>query len=212
MGSLKRWLFLGAFWSLGAGGVLAEDALSAPFSLKWGDGPGRLIQWASATGLDQVIKVPAAEPRLRIFSVSAAGGSLPGHDASTVECRFRDGALFEVAVHYTYPGKSAVEVRDRFVVLKNLLAKRHGKFVARAPKTIGPVWGIRTTQSSFRNDLPGGYFLLLAKTEVADVERGDEAVRFSVVYHKNLPAPVEVRRGAEGEGVRPAGVEKRVKP
>lgn len=213
MGVTKRFLFGGLLWSLSVGGTLAEAALRPPFSLKWGDDPLRLSNWARSAGLDQVIKIPGAEPRLRILSVVAPKGqTLPQHDASTVEARFRDGSLFEVAVHYTYPGHSAVKVRERFLVLKNLLAKRHGEFAARPPKVTGPVEGVSTTLSSFRNDLPGGYFLLLAMTEVVDVDRGVESVRFSVIYHWKPARPVEVRRDAGADGVRPAGIEKQVKP
>ena len=43
--------------------------------------------------------------------VKVPKGTLPDHAASSVEARFADGRLFEVAVHYTFPGRATNDER-----------------------------------------------------------------------------------------------------
>ena len=106
----------------------AAEPLQPPFGLSWGDSPTRLVDWAMRTKLDQTVKAPADQPRLKVLLVSPVRGTLPGHDATTLEARFMDGKLFEVALHYTYPGRNSAFVRAQFAELrKKLKNERKGK-------------------------------------------------------------------------------------
>lgn len=56
----------------------AAEPLQPPFGLSWGDSPTRLVDWAMRTKLDQTVKAPADQPRLKVLLVSPARGTLPG--------------------------------------------------------------------------------------------------------------------------------------
>ena len=163
----------------------AAEALPPPFGLAWGDSPTRLVDWAVRTKLDQTVKAPAEKPRLKILMISAAKGALPGHDASVLEARFMDGQLFEVALHYSYPGRKADFVRGQFVELKGILTRRHGAFKPSGNLRDSPRDGIITRSTAYQNEPATKRSLLLVLTEVTDAKRGDAAARFSVVYHSD---------------------------
>lgn len=161
----------------------AGEPLPPPFALSWGDSPARLSDWALRTHLDQTVKSLAGQPRLKIHLFSSAEGSLPEHDASTLEARFIEGRLFEVALHYTYPGRDADFVRARFAELKKILTTRHGAFKPGGKKQDVPRGGIVTRSTAYRFEPAGNRQLLLVLTEVRDAQRGDSSARFSAVYH-----------------------------
>lgn len=167
----------------GFSGLYGAEPLQPPFGLSWGDSPTRLVDWAVRTKLDQVIKAPADRPRLKVLMVSPAKGTLPGHDATTLEARFMDGELFEVALHYNYPGKNALFVRTRFAALKKILTQRHGPFKLGARGRDEPRDGITTRSTAYQIEPAPGRNLMLVLTEVSDSKRADSSARFSVVYH-----------------------------
>ncbi len=162
----------------------AAEPLPPPFGLNWGDAPTLLVDWAVRTKLDQLVKAPADQPRLKILMITAAKGNLPGHEASTLEARFMDGRLFEVAIHYTYPGKKADFVRGQFVELKGILTRRHGSFKPSGDSRERRD-GILVRSTAYRNGPTANRSLMLVLTEVADEKRGDAAARFTVVYHNS---------------------------
>ena len=165
-----------------AGAVRAGEPLPPPLELNWGDSPNWLVGWADRYGLDKNVRAPGKEPRLTILKVGKAKGPLPGHEATSVEARFIDGRLFEVTVHYTYPGRSIDFVKGRFLELKSGLTVRHGKFRFNGKKKPVVRDGISTSSEAYHLEAGEGRMLLLAVTEVKDVTRGDSAARFSVVY------------------------------
>lgn len=163
-------------------GARGGEPLSPPLDLKWGDSPSWLVGWADRHGMDKNVKAPGSNKRLTILEVGPEAGSLPGHEATSVEARFMDGRLFEVAVHYTYPGRSSDFVKGRFLELKSGLTVRHGKFRFNGKKKPLVKDGIATSSEAWHLEAGEGRMLLLAVTEVKDVKRGDSAGRFSVVY------------------------------
>lgn len=162
--------------------VQAGEPLAPPLELKWGDSPSWLVGWADRYGLDKNVRAPGNNPRLTILEVGKAKGPLPGHEATSVEARFIDGRLFEVAVHYTYPGRTSDFVKGRFLELKTGLTVRHGKFRLNGKKKPLVKDGIATSSEAYHLEAGEGRMLLLAVTEVTDVKRGDSSARFSVVY------------------------------
>ena len=165
--------------------LCAADPLQPPFGLSWGDSPTRLVDWATRTKLDQTVKAPADQPRLKILLVSPAKGTLPGHDATTLEARFMDGKLFEVALHYTYPGRTSTFVRAQFAELKKILSHRHGPLQLGAKTREEPLDGVVTRSTAYQIDPAPGSNLMLVMTQVSDAKRGDQSARFSVVYHND---------------------------
>ena len=161
---------------------VAAEPLPPPLDLQWGGSPARLMALADRFGMDKTVRTPGKEPRITILEVGPEKGSLPGHDASGVEARFLGGKLYEVAVHYTYPGRKTDFVKARFVELKKGLTARYGRFQFDGErKSVAD--GISTKSESYHIRMADGRTLLLAVTEVKDVKRGDSAARFSVVYH-----------------------------
>ncbi len=161
----------------------AAEPLQPPFGLSWGDSPTRLLDWAMRTKLDQTVKAPADQPRLKVLLVSPARGTLPGHDATTLEARFMDGKLFEVALHYTYPGRKSAFVRAQFAELRKILSHRHGPLQMGAKTREEPLDGVVTRSTAYQIEPAPGSNLMLVMTEVTDAKRGDKSARFSVVYH-----------------------------
>ena len=182
---VRTFLICGFLALHGVSVLCAADPLQPPFGLSWGDSPTRLVDWATRTKLDQTVKAPAEQPRVKILRVTPAKGTLPGHDATTLEARFMDGKLFEVALHYTYPGRTSTFVRAQFAELKRILAHRHGPLQLGAKTRGEPLDGVATRSTAYQIDPAPGSSLMLVMTEVSDTKRGDQSARFSVVYHNN---------------------------
>lgn len=184
-------------------GALAQEALPPPFDLRWGDTPARLLAWADDLKLDKIWKEPGDEPGLKILMIQPRNGSLPDHDASMVEARFRDGRLFEVGVHYTFPGSEVEFVRANFVELRKTLALRHGQFRSGGVKREID-GGVAVKSEAFRVTPAKNRSLVLAITEVRDEKRQDAAAKFTVVYHNGDirkavgPPEIDQRLGAGG--------------
>lgn len=132
--------------------------------------------------MDKLVRTPGKQPRMTIVKIGPETGTLPGHQASAVEARFIGGRLYEVTVHYTYPGKSTDFVKARFVELKKTLSARHGRLQFNGERKTRED-GVLTTSESYHVNVANGRMLLLAVTEVKDMKRGDSAARFSVLYH-----------------------------
>ena len=161
----------------------ATEPLQPPFGLSWGDSPTGLVEWAVRTSLDQTVKAPAAQPRLKILIVAPAEGTLPGHEATALEARFMEGKLFEVALHYTYPGRESSFVQGQFAELKKILTRRHGPLQIGAKTREKPREGVLTRSTAYQLEPAAGRSLMLVLTEVSDAKRGDSSARFSVIYH-----------------------------
>ena len=177
--------------------------LAPPFGLSWGGAPGRLVDWAKRFELDLLVKAPGKEPDVSILLITPETGSLPDHEASMLEARFIGGKLFEVGVHYTYPGQRSEFVQGRSVEMKRLLTVTHGEFkLSGRQKDVKD--GITTTSEAYHLEPEPGYLLMLARTVVTDTKRGDTATRFSVVYHSDRVLRAERdRASATREGPEP---------
>ncbi|NNC89853.1 MAG: hypothetical protein HKN82_15455 [Akkermansiaceae bacterium] len=151
------------------------------------------MAWADKQQLDKTWKEPGDDPALTILTISGPDGHLPDHAAAALEARFTDGRLFEVAVHYRFPGRSPDFVRARFVTLKKELSLRHGGF--RPGGTRRNVDDGLVIKSEAHRITPAeDRGLVLAYTEVRDEKRGDAAAEFSLLYHngsvaKRKPTP-----------------------
>lgn len=164
--------------------VLPGEAgeLSPPFGLEWGGSPARLVDWAKKSELDLLVKSPGDDPEKSILMITPPEGALPGHEATSLEARFQEARLFEVGVHYAYPGRGVDFIESRFIELKRLLSVKHGQFkLAARQKDVKD--GISTTSEAYHLKPAPGYLLILARTVVVDTKRNDKAMRFSVVYH-----------------------------
>lgn len=159
----------------------AAPAVDPPFNLQWGEPPGGLVDWAARYELDVLVKAPGDRPRIKVLVVAPREGTLPNHESTSLEAHFIDGRLFEVSVHYSYPGKAPAHVRGRHDVLRDLLAKRYGPLRFNGRKN-GTRDGITTSSEAWQVEPRPGNVLLLAFTEVKDAKRGDAAARFSLLY------------------------------
>jgi hypothetical protein len=179
LGRAAKWTALLLLAAARCGGA---EPLPPPLELQWGGSPTRLMALADRFGMDKTVRTPGKEPRIMILQVGPEKGSIPGHEASMVEARFIGGRLYEVAVHYTYPGRKTDFVKARFIALKKGLTAHYGRFQFDGEKkTVAD--GITRKSESYHLQVADGRMLLLAITEVKDVKRGDSAATFSVVYH-----------------------------
>jgi hypothetical protein len=158
--------------------------IDPPFSLKWGEPPAGLISWAERYKLDVLVKAPGDRERINILVISPRTGTLPDHDSTSLEAHFIDGRLFEVSVHYTYPGQKPAHVRERFSVLRRMLTERFGPMTFNGRKR-AKADGISTESEAFHVEPKPGHVVLLAFTEVRDVKRGDAAARYSLLFHND---------------------------
>lgn len=162
--------------------VAQAGVIQPPFGLHWGDSPGGLIDWAARFKLDVLVKALGDRPRQKSLIISPREGTLPEHESTSLEAHFIDGRLFEVSVHYTYPGKKTDFVKGRYFALKNLLTKHHGPLAFNGRKKEA-AQGIETISEAYHVEPRPGNLLLLAMTEVRDIKRGDSGARFSLLYH-----------------------------
>ena len=92
-----------------------------------------------------------------------------------------DGKLFEVALHYTYPGRNSVFVRAQFAELRKILSHRHGPLQMGAKTREELLDGVISRSTAYQIEPAPGSNLMLVMTEVTDAKRGDKSARFSVV-------------------------------
>jgi hypothetical protein len=182
-GLLALWVMISLMVGLGTVGAQtpAPQAVDPPFGLKWGAPPAGLVDWAARFKLDVLVKALGDRPRQQILIISARKGSLPSHESTSLEAHFVDGRLFEVSVHYTYPGKSTDFVRARHDALKALLSKKFGPLKFNGSKKSSSD-GIATVSEASHAEVGEGIMVMLALTEVRDTKRGDAAARFTLLY------------------------------
>jgi hypothetical protein len=162
----------------------AQSVLEAPFGLRWGDSPEKLVAWATRHSLDINIFLPGDQPALRILRISPRKGFLPDTKAGVVEARFHTGHLYEVTVHYADPEASADIMEDRFLKLKKQVSVEYGALTAnQQQRTVDDQFATRTL--SFHREPVKGLFLLLAFTEVEDLLRKSSDARFSLLYRND---------------------------
>jgi len=180
-----------ALWSVPALHASAQGVLEPPYGLKWGDSPEKLIDWASRHALDVTISLPGDQPALRVVTVKARNGQLPGSRESAIEGRFLSGHLIELTDHYHDPEASSDLMEDRFQKLKRQLAGEYGALTAnQQQRTVEDQFATKT--QSFHREPVKGLFLMLACTEVEDLLRKSKEIRFSLMYRNdNLRAEIE---------------------
>ncbi|WP_411826620.1 hypothetical protein [Luteolibacter sp. AS25] len=109
---------------------------------------------------------------------------MPGSFSSAVEGKFLNGGLFEMTVHYTDPGATALEMEERFEKLRTNLTTEYGTFRPnQQQKTVDD--GFVTMTQSFHKEPIRGVLLLIAWTEVEDRLRKDRKARFSLIYRND---------------------------
>lgn len=185
---------MGGWLLLLAGQGVADEALPLPLELQWGGNPTRLMALADRFGMDKTVKTPGKDPRRMIVEVGPEKGSLPGHEATSLEARFIGGKLYQLTVHYTYPGRKTDFVRARFLELKKGLSLRHGKFRFDSEDK-SAADGITTLSESYHIAMAEGRMLMLALTEYRDEKRADSNARFSVIYHNETVLNEAVPKG-----------------
>jgi hypothetical protein len=179
-------------WAVGlAGGLRGQALLEPPFGLLWGDSPEKLIAWAGRHSLDVTIRMPGAQPALRVVRIEPKSGFLPDTRANAVEGRFLNGGMYELTIHYADPEASADLTLSRFEELRKEIGTKHGALTAnREERTVADQFATRTR--AFHREPVKGLFLLLALTEVEDLLRKTTEARFSLVYRNdNLRAELE---------------------
>jgi hypothetical protein len=186
----------GAALLMFTGGRLGAQALvEPPFGLRWGDSPGKLIDWAARHALDVTITLPGSQPGLRIIRIAPRKGPLPETKAGAVEGRFIGGKLYELTVHYFDPEASAELMETRFDELRRQLTKEHGAFLAdQQQRSVEDQFATRT--ESFHREPVKGLFLLLAYTELEDLMRKSKDARFAIIY-RNDNLKIELLKGLD---------------
>ena len=176
-----RWIWPVVALLLAMGHARAQAILKPPFGLHWGDSPEKLITWASRQALDVALSLPGDQPALRILKIEPRRGFLPESKAGAVECRFLDGKLYELTVHYFDREASADLMESRFNELRKQLALEHGPLIANRQQRLVEDQFVTRTQAFHREPVKG-LFLLLAFTEVEDLLRKTRDARFSLIY------------------------------
>jgi len=184
---MKCWLMI-VMSLLSSECLTAQAILAPPFGLQWGDRPDRVLDWAEAKKLDVDIKLPGAQPAIQSIRVSAARGSLPGHQAYVLEARYHWGKLFEVTLHYGAPGMKPAGVKAAFNRLKVAMTVKHG-VMAPNNKQEKKEDGFIRRSVSYHVEPVAGLLLLMGLTEVEDTLRKKQSVRFSLLYRNQNIIP-----------------------
>jgi len=166
----------------------AQAILSPPFGLQWGDTPDKVLDWAEQKKLDVTIEMKGAQPELRIIRIASHLGPLPEHLAYALETRYHWGKLFEVTVHYGAPGMKPDRVRADFDKLKKAMTAKHGAFTPNNKQEKEQDGFIRRSVS-YHVEPVRGLLLLLGLTEVEDLQRKKQSVRFSLLYRNQNIIP-----------------------
>jgi len=183
-GRFRIWTGWIAMLWLAVGQAPAQDLLSPPFGLHWGDSPEKLLAWAARQALDVTLTQPGDQPGLRILRIEPRTGFLPETQAGAVEGRFLSGKLYELTVHYFDREASADLMEARFEDLRKQLAAEHGPLLTnQQQRRVEEQFVTRTL--SFHREPVKGLFLLLAFTEVEDLLRKSKEARFSLIYRND---------------------------
>lgn len=181
---------------LGVSAAHAQTIIQPPFGLRWGDTPEKLISWSSKHSLDLNIFLPGDQQGLRVISVKAKTGNLPGSLSSSVEGKFLNGGLYEMTVHYSDPRATPIVMEQRFEKLRTTLTSEYGAFLPnQQQKSVED--GFVTLTRSFHKEPIRGLLLLIAWTEVEDRLRKAREARFSLIY-RNDNFKEELRKRAGG--------------
>jgi hypothetical protein len=177
--------------------VSAQALIEPPFGLRLGDSPEKLISWSSKHSLNLNIFIPGDQPGLRVLRISPKSGLLPDSPASAVEGKFLNGGLYEMTVHYADPSASAGMMEERFLKLRQQLAREQGALTPNQQRRVVEDQFVTRTESFHREPVKG-VFLLIAWTEVEDLLRKTKEARFSLIY-RNDNFRDELRKKAEKE-------------
>ena len=164
--------------------IHAQALLPPPFGLQWGDTPDKVLDWAEELKLDVKVDIPGHRPEIRIISVSSATGTLPQHQAHTMETRYQWGKLFEVSLHYGNENDNPEDIKSLFTKLKTALSLKHGSFQPSSKKD-EQINGYSHKLISYHVEPVSGLLLLIAHTEVQDIVRNKKSARLSLIYSNN---------------------------
>lgn len=180
-----------------SGAARAQSPLAPPFGLRWGDTPESFVTWAEKNRLDIEIKMPAAEPGLRILRASSAQGTpLPNSTASALEARFLKGRLFEVTEHYSDPELPSELFEARFEETRKRLTRDHGALLANQRERKVEDQFVTSTRAFHREPVKG-LMLMLISTELEDSLRKSKSSRYSILY-RNENLRKEMMEGSGG--------------
>ena len=168
--------------------IHAQAILSPPFGLQWGDTPDKVLDWAEELKLNVKVDIPGNEPEIRIIGVSSTTGTLPQHQAHTMETRYQWGKLIEVSLHYGDENANPEDIKSLFSKLKIALSLKHGSFQPSSKKD-ERIDGYSHKLISYHVEPVPGLLLLIAHTEVEDVIRNKKSARFSLIYRNNNVKP-----------------------
>lgn len=166
----------------------AQALLSPPFGLKWGDSPAGILDWADQKKLDVTIHLPGREPDQRHIIIQNHQGTLPGHEATSLEARFAYGKLYEVTLHYADPSIPASIAKAKFFNALRTLSARHGTFKL-SGKHRNSDNNFITQSVSYHVEPVSGLFLMITHTEIRDSLRESDISRFSLIYRNDNIVP-----------------------
>lgn len=181
--SLLRFL---AFAAVLVSSAAAQSPLKLPFGLRWGDSPETFLSWAEKHSLDITIRLPAAEPGLRILRAQRTQGMLPESTAAALEGRFLKGRLYEVTEYHADDSLPTELFEARFEEVRKRLAHEYGALLTnRQERTVEDHMVTRTR--AFHREPVKGLMLMLVSTELEDSLRKSKNSRFSIIYrNENL--------------------------
>ena len=176
-------------WLLSMASSHAQALLSPPFGLKWGDTPEKLFDWAERQKLDVTINLPGHQIDERHIVIKNSKGSLPSHDATSLEARFNKGRLYEVVLNYADPKMSFDLSKLKFTEAKRALTHQHGQLKLSSKKRDTTRDNFTTSATSYHIEPVSGLFLMLSYTEVHDSLRKSRQASFSIIYHNDNVIP-----------------------
>ncbi len=168
-----------------------EVLLRPPLGRQWGEAPSGLLEWAGKVGLDVIVELPADEPDLQIFTFQESGGGIPGEKwktAKAIEARFFQDRLFELTIHFEFPGMAPDKVRQSFHRVKQEREKKLGQFRLNG-RSQSVDDQFLTREEAFHYEPAPNVFLMMAYTSVEDQLRKTGEGRYSVVYHNGRVGP-----------------------
>lgn len=172
-------------WLLCVASSEAQAILSPPFGLEWGSSPDKLYDWAERQQLDVTIHLPGKQLNERHIRIAPQQGTLPGHDASSLEARFYQGKLYEVTLSYADPTLSFNQAKIKFNEAKRALTAHYGQFKLSSKDRKVSRDQFITNAFSYHIEPVSGLFLMISYTEITDAKRNSSKATFSLVYHND---------------------------